>query len=401
MAKTRRADPPIKTLSIVGTIVVISVIIIIKFISSSHSHDIENIIENLNKEINSNIDSVSRFKSRGKSDDKVLSRLEELISDVLTEQTRQADELVKQRKLLEKKVAELKQMPESGSLREKLAYTFEYNTARKFPAYIWQTHVKPNSKSAPKQRANKANRGNWENKNPSFVHELFEDMDVISAMVQYHYSSIPDVVEAYMSMKSDILKIDFFKYLILLARGGVYSDYDTDPIQPIPNWIPEFINPKDVGIIVGVEYDLSSGSLPKNYERRLQFATWVIQCKPGHPIIREIVAQITETTLQRKRDGELSVNTRDYKNIINWTGSGVWTDIIFSYFNNYLQSGLDKKVVWKDFHNLLVPKLMSDVLVLPKFSFNAPDNKLDGHPDRTYHYCTHDKKESWKKVPTL
>lgn len=185
---------------------------------------------------------------------------------------------------------------------------------------------------------------------------------------------------AYDALPSSFLRIDFFKYLILLARGGIYADMDTNPLQPIPNWIPENVSPKEIGLVVGIENDSRNPDWRSKYLRRLQFGDWIIQAKPGHPIIREIVAKITENTLKRKSDGELRMHLRNDMNIMGWTGSGVWTDVIFTYFNDYVQSGVLSKITWKDFHDLKVPKLVSDVLIFPQSSFNAPekDKPKDG-----------------------
>lgn len=38
-------------------------------------------------------------------------------------------------------------------------------------------------------------------------------------------------------MPKSILKADFFRYLILFARGGVYTDIDTVSLKPIDEWI--------------------------------------------------------------------------------------------------------------------------------------------------------------------
>ena len=87
-------------------------------------------------------------------------------------------------------------------------------------------------------------------------------------------------------------KNGFFRYLILFAKGGVYADIDTFPIQPIPNWIPENVSPLDIGLIVGVESDSNSPNWRSESVRRLQLGQFVMQSKPGHPILREIIAQI-------------------------------------------------------------------------------------------------------------
>lgn len=104
------------------------------------------------------------------------------------------------------------------------------------------------------------------------------------------------MIEAFELLPETIMKMDFFKYLILYAKGGVYADIDTYPLQPIPNWTPENVSPLDIGMIIAIESDSSSPDWRKEQIRRLQFGQFVIQAKPGHPILREAIAQIIEQT---------------------------------------------------------------------------------------------------------
>lgn len=206
-------------------------------------------------------------------------------------------------------------------------------------------------------------------------------------------------------MPTSILKIDFFKYLILLARGGVWADVDTDLLQPVPNWIPENVSPKEIGLIIGIEHDSKTPDWRSSYLRRLQFGNWVVQAKPGHPVIREMVARVTETTLEKKYADELNMNLRNDLTIMGWTGTGAWTDVIFTYFNDYVQSGVLDKITWKHFHNLKVPKLVGDILVFPEVSFNAPqaDSDTDSKQltNSALHFATHTKMKSWKNQQKL
>lgn len=403
MAKIKRNTIFLGKLFIVCTIVVSSVLLLLKYISNVYSHDIENSLETINKEITDNIDTVTALTNGNKKDDDVVLRMEAMINDILLAQSRQSKEMSKQRRFIEKKISELKQNSDQGTLRERLSYNFEYDTSKKFPAYIWQMHTeqKLNGKQDSKVSKLKKTINPWEERNPGFAHELFNHPDFVNAMLRHHYSLIPEIIEAYMALPSDILRVDFFKYLILLARGGVYSDSDTKPLCPIPNWIPEDINPKSVGLVIGIEHDANPTGWETTGARKLQFGTWIIQCKPGHPVIREIVARIVDITSQRKKDDELSVNYRNDLNVMNWTGAGLWTDIIFLYFNNYLKSGIDRKITRKEFNKLTEPKLLSDVLVFPRFSFNAPEKILDDDPYKSLYFCTHDKKKSWKNVPKI
>ncbi|KAG7817631.1 hypothetical protein KL928_003530 [Ogataea angusta] len=321
-----------------------------------------------------------RLGLSGKSNSEELEiarKLNELTEKLLNEQEVRLKKLEQDRQKLEKQLSELRRPSPEATLRERLAYMFPYDQNRKFPAYIWQSW---------KYGLNDANFGprykegeeQWALKNPGFVHELFND-DTSNALVHYLYMHMPEVVKAYELLPHIVLKMDFFRYLILFAKGGVYADVDTLPLQPIPNWIPENVDPSEIGMIIGIQSDPDTPDWRKFFARRLQFANWVIQAKPGHPILREIIATVTEETLKRAKEGTLDFDAESDFSIMEWTGAGVWTDVIFKYFNDYVLSGIFSKVTWKDFTKLDVPKLVSDVLVLPITCFSPGIGKMGAH----------------------
>lgn len=370
------------------------IVLLFRFFNNSKAADLHKLLQNLPKEISQSINSAA---SHQKSDSDLIQQFENLANDLRRQQEDQAREFDRHRQELEKKLQELKLSPAQATLREKLSYNFRYDERKRFPAFIWQTGgVSGIEQLSSLEEMEK----NWRDKNPGFVHEVITD-EMMNALVRHYFASVPDVVSAYNALPSKVLKLDFFKYLILLARGGVYADMDTDPLQPVPNWIPENLDPGNIGLIVGVEHDADSPDWRSRYVRRLQFGTWVIQAKPGHPVVREVVAKVTETTLQRQREGSLNINLRNDLNIMGWTGSGVWTDVIFAYLNDYLRSGNTEKITWTWFHDMKQPRQVADLLVFPAFSFSAPA-EIKNDDDRKALFLTHhEAKKSWKSVPKV
>lgn len=371
---------------------VFGVILLLKLFNNPKSPDLQTLLQNLPKEITMGSSQVT--------EQKFIDKFEKFTQDMLKKQDEQAKRFDRERKVLEKKIQELKQPASHATLREKLAVVFEYGTTQRFPAFVWQSwpYLDEDERLDPDLQMNERN---WANKNPGFVHEMVND-DTATAFVHYLYASIPQVIEAYDSLPTPILRVDFFKYLILLARGGVYADIDTNLLQPVPNWIPENVSPKEIGLIVGIEHDSKSPDWRSTYLRRLQFGNWIIQAKPGHPVIREMVAKVTETTLNKKYAGELNTNLRNDLTIMGWTGTGAWTDVIFTYFNDYVQSGVLDKITWKQFHDLKVPKLVGDVLVFPEITFNSPPEGFESNnndPSSALYFATHKKMKSWKSLP--
>lgn len=302
-----------------------------------------------------------------------------------------------ERKLLDKQLQQLRRLPPDTPVRTQLAYQFPYDSTSKFPAYIWQTwkqsYDDPHFDNRFRFHVN-----SWDDRNPDFVHEVMSD-DMAHAIIQHLYMNVPQVIEAFQAMPENILRADFFRYLILLARGGIYSDVDTEALKPVPNWIPSSVDPSDLGLIVGIEADPDRPDWAEWYARRIQFCQWTIQSKPGHPVLRDIVAKITDETLRRKRHGNLPLpNSKERgSQIMDWTGPGIWTDSVFEYFNDPVKSNLHYQTTWKNFTGLDHPEVVSDVLVLPITSF-SPGTETMGSQSESHPlaFVKHHFEGSWK-----
>lgn len=253
------------------------------------------------------------------------------------------------------------------TLSEKLAYQFPYDVETKFPAYIWQTWKWTPAHGEFQFREQEAT---WTELHPGFVHEVITD-EVAVYLLRLLYASVPEVLEAYEALHLPVLKADFFRYLMLLARGGIYSDIDTYAIRSALDWIPDSVPRNTVGLVIGIEADPDRPDWKDWYSRRIQFCQWTIQAKPGHPVLREAVTRITEQTLKRKRAGSLR-NIMD-KDVIEFTGPALWTDIIFEYFNDERYFDMTQSpgpIDWQNFTGMETPKKVGDVVVLPITSFS-------------------------------
>ncbi|KAM0178415.1 hypothetical protein ACHAPC_008465 [Botrytis cinerea] len=281
-------------------------------------------------------------------------------------------------------------------LREKLAYQFPYDVETKFPAYIWQTW-KYTPASGHFGEAFRPAEASWSEKHPGFVHEVITD-EVAVHLLKHLYASVPEVLEAYNSLPMPVLKADFFRYLILLARGGIYSDIDTHALKPAPEWLPESVPREAIGLVVGIEADPDRPDWQEWYSRRIQFCQWTIQAKPGHPVLREIVAIITQQTLDMKKHGTLK--KFDDKNVVTFTGPALWTDTIFDFLNDekYFDMTTSKgNITWRDFTGIVSAKKVGDVVVLPITSFSPGVGQMNANDyDDPMAFVKHDFEGSWK-----
>jgi alpha 1,6-mannosyltransferase len=280
----------------------------------------------------------------------------------------------------------------SKPLRERLRYQFPYDLESKFPAFIWQTW-KYSPSSGDFGEDLRPLEASWTEQHPGFIHEVVTD-DAAYQLIKYLYASLPEVTEAYASMPLPVLKADFFRYLILLARGGIYSDIDTQALKPTTEWLPEDFDRSTAGLVVGIEADASDRKdWAKWYSRRVQFCQWTIQSKPGHPVLRDLVATITDDTLRMKKQGILKGNKMD-KSIVEFTGPAVFTDAVFSYFNN--ESFFDYRdrntnISATDFAGITSHKKVGDVIVLPITSFSPGVEQMGAQgPDDPMAFVKHE-----------
>ena len=253
------------------------------------------------------------------------------------------------------------------TLYDKLAYQFPYDVESKFPAYIWQTWKWTPAHGEFQFRDQEAT---WTEQHPGFIHEVITDQVAVH-LIRLLYASVPEVLDAYEALPLPVLKADFFRYLILLARGGIYSDIDTFAIRSAVDWIPEAVWGAQVGVGFGIEADPHTPDGKDGDRRRIQFCQWTIQAKAGHPVLREVVRQITNRTLERKRDG--SLKELNNKSVIEFTGPALWTDTIFEYFNDARFFDMSQSaglIDWKNFTGMETSRRVGDVVVLPITSFS-------------------------------
>ncbi|EQL01864.1 hypothetical protein G6O67_005299 [Ophiocordyceps sinensis] len=280
------------------------------------------------------------------------------------------------------------------STHDKLAYAFPYDMETKFPAYIWQTWKTTPADESFQFREQETS---WTEQHPGFIHEVVSD-DVAKSLLGLLYASVPEVLDAYHALPLPVLKADFFRYLILLARGGIYSDIDTYAIKSALDWIPAEIPRETIGLVVGIEADPDRPDWAQWYSRRIQFCQWTIQSKPGHPVLRDIVSRITNHTMAMKRSGELA--SIGGKNVIEFTGPAVWTDTIMDYFNNdrYFDMNDSKALIdWHNFTGIDASTRIGDVVVLPITSF-SPGVEQMGSKDYEdpMAFVKHDFEGTWK-----
>ncbi|OWB49324.1 hypothetical protein B5S27_g864 [[Candida] boidinii] len=260
--------------------------------------------------------------------------------------------------------------PSDLDLREKLSFHFPYEPSKPLNNHIWQTWKVDITN--PKFPANfKHFTKTWDtvNEGLGFNHYIIPD-NVIDELITDLFTQVPEIIETWNLLPKKILKADFFRYLIVFARGGTYSDMDTLGLKPINNWsnfdsdtllpllknqdslksftddeLLNLIDPENlqtpVGLTIGIEADPDRADWNEWYARRIQFCQWTIQGKKGHPLLREVIIRIVEETKRKNSLGLLNkVESKDTgSDIMQWTGPAIFTDVVFDYLNNVLSDG--------------------------------------------------------------
>ncbi|OWT37939.1 alpha 1,6-mannosyltransferase [Cryptococcus neoformans Bt1] len=252
------------------------------------------------------------------------------------------------------------------------------------------------------------------------------------------------IQEVWDNLPHGILRADTLRYLLLLLRGGIYSDTDTVLLKSPSHWgqnarlwndgegwlaedqkkrLEEGAQINEVlgrpSVIVGLEADV--GDREDWYDwwpRPIQMVQWTMASTPSHPIALSAVLRIlhsTATAVSWAHENARVVNIlkdqgryEDAQNLASvsvlnepkkggpigvmaWTGPGVWTDAVLSYLK------VKYGVQWVDFKGIQEPLRVGDVVILPVTGF-SPGVGNFGSQHRTHRQAMveHRFAGSWK-----
>lgn len=331
-------------------------------------------------------------------------------------------------------------------LRKRLDVKFPYQRDSKIPKTIHQTWKDPLAEI--KEEKLKKLIESWAQQE-GFKHVLLSDVQIDEFLAE-NFSDFPEILETYSMLPLTILKYDFVRYLILLVKGGIYTDVDTSTIMDLDKWIDvddgaQFqkylshddyaLGSEDVGFVVGIESDYDRADWKYSTSRRVQLCQWTFKSKSGHPILRELIHKIVTITMNNysERLNHVKINDEYHTlhsvyTILEWTGPGIFTDTIFDHFNRIYSENImfidhNKKVEpkylefdsyhkerntvdksnhryigWNNFTRLQKPAMVDDVMILPINSFNGFIDDLEFPIDNAFTYVKHIFSGSWKDL---
>lgn len=208
------------------------------------------------------------------------------------------------------------------------------------------------------------------NANPTYTAKYLTDASA-ATYVQSAWASRPDILAAYLNLTVPILKADLLRYMLLYEQGGVWFDLDVScEGVPIDEWVPAEFRTKDVGVVLGWEFD-------KGWEGKFvrQFASWTIVARRGSPhmlqVVEDVVEALGDVVLVRNLSSVAEVELGMVGDVVDFSGPRRLTRGVLKS----LGRELNREVEAGEISELLEPRLVGDVLVLPGRSFAESANR--------------------------
>ncbi|KAI2768121.1 glycosyltransferase family 32 protein [Daldinia loculata] len=226
-----------------------------------------------------------------------------------------------------------------------------------FPKKIWQSW-KDDSDDPTDRTVGFPHQ--WRVVNPQHRYERITDANGETFVADRLPLAIADL---FANFTDPILRADFLRYCVMLVEGGVWADIDVLPHRPISEWVPRQYLDK-ANLVVGIENDHHKRPIWRGSPYSVQLAQYTILAKPHHPAIAKLVDRVKENLeklFQSKKPG----GTVTFEDVMATTGPFAFTEVLMDYFTN--ATGI--KHTGDELDSLREPKLIGDVLVLPKDSF--------------------------------
>ncbi|KAJ3115698.1 membrane-bound alpha-1,6- mannosyltransferase Initiation-specific [Phlyctochytrium bullatum] len=86
----------------------------------------------------------------------------------------------------------------------------------------------------------------WHRRHPTFDIEIHDDTDMLHLVATEGEEVFPGALEVYTGFNSNVQRADFWRYLVVYLKGGVYVDSDVAPLELLETWERGFLR-KDEG----------------------------------------------------------------------------------------------------------------------------------------------------------
>ncbi|KXG52573.1 uncharacterized protein PGRI_088570 [Penicillium griseofulvum] len=222
--------------------------------------------------------------------------------------------------------------------------------------------------------------------------ELLTDRSAEAFVRAHYFETRPDIVEVYEALPIAILRADLFRYLVVLAEGGIWGDLDTSCEKEVSEWVLEEYRNENIDMIVGLEFDFEWRG-PET-EVASQFCNWIFVARKSSRNLQIVVDTVVKTLkdiAQKNSVGIEGITLEMLSDVVNVTGPKNMTITLM----DSLQQLLGRPVDDRDYAHTKRLKLVGDVFVMPGAAFAALQN--GNRTDQGDVLVTHYYEGSWKK----
>jgi inositol phosphorylceramide mannosyltransferase catalytic subunit len=174
-------------------------------------------------------------------------------------------------------------------------------------------------------------------KNSDYRYEFYDDERILKFLGEEFDD---EVIALYKKINIGAAKADFFRYAVLLKKGGIYLDIDST----IRGMLNDFIQPDDIAII----------SNERNYGLYTQ---WALIYEPNHPFLKKTFELVCDNIKKNKYPNDVHKMTGPtvYTNAVNFcieNLNGVSYRVLGTDYNGHLKFKypLNKLLYKKDEH---------------------------------------------------
>lgn len=187
----------------------------------------------------------------------------------------------------------------------------------------------------------------------------------------------PDLLSTYSALRLAGVKHDMLRYMLLYDQGGVWLEVGAACAAevPISEWLPAE-HRDGTGLMLAREPD--AAATPQAPHR---FATWVMMAQPGSPHLLAVVEDIVAAVHQTMRFYDVAdmgnLTEAMVGDVVEFSGPGRLTRAVLGS----LEAMLNRTVEREEVSSVLMPKLLGDVLIMPRSSFSTGETAGSAEED--------------------
>lgn len=187
------------------------------------------------------------------------------------------------------------------------------------PKIIWQTYKDPFDQLQP-YMLDAVNT--WKTLNPEYEYRYMDDSQAAQFILEEYGQEWHDL---FVGLPVGVMRGDLWRYMIIYKYGGIYTDLDTECLNPINTWLNE-------------EYEMIVCP-----ETNLHFCQWTFAASAGNPILKSVLDTIKEKLINPTYGSPHFVHTH--------TGPAVWTEGIMEALDIKVDNLIDDHLLLNSSNN--------------------------------------------------